>query len=487
MSYSEFLEFLQKPFILHPDTVYAEGTTTELIHLQGSRKIVLTSIWALLPRFINELGSFEKITERLSAEYPTVEQATLISDLKTALYPLYMEGMIIEGVHAPVISFVIPAYNASLTIEATLTSIYAQITTVPYEVIVVDNNSTDDTILKAAKFPIIILEEFRQSRSFARNRGLRAARGEYIAFIDSDVTLTPSWITEVLKGFAFDNIVAVQSRLKYTARFAEGSLRRYHNLITGNIKTEQSNIERLPIPFFDTAAVMLRRKFLIDNLISFDTSLHRSEDVDLTFQVFQAGGSIGFVYAEAIKELGHNSNKEFLRTCYTQSFWDRKMYKKWLPSLQILTPKKWFRNSPDVLKLLFYRQFFSAIARIFVWLGWWSATIQDMTTPHRGNHVGVRSQCTNNPIRGLLPDVRLAFTPTTIRFVSWREEELLKDSGFTLNQVARDMLFEFMLGRSHDDAVKNLSERYDIDPKTLNTDYISLLKSLEAKHILLSV
>jgi glycosyltransferase involved in cell wall biosynthesis len=89
----------------------------------------------------------------------------------------------------PLVSIVIPTYNRSEFIVETLQSVYAQ-TYKDYEIIVVDDGSTDDTVeVIKNKFPearILQQEHKGGGGAEARNLGIQKARGEYIAFLDSD-------------------------------------------------------------------------------------------------------------------------------------------------------------------------------------------------------------------------------------------------------------------------------------------------------------
>jgi glycosyltransferase involved in cell wall biosynthesis len=75
------------------------------------------------------------------------------------------------------------------------------------EIIVVDNNSTDNTpevIARAARqgpFPVVALREVSQGKSFALNRGLGAARGDVVALTDDDVWPDREWLRRLVDGF----------------------------------------------------------------------------------------------------------------------------------------------------------------------------------------------------------------------------------------------------------------------------------------------
>jgi glycosyltransferase involved in cell wall biosynthesis len=84
------------------------------------------------------------------------------------------------------ISVIIPAYNREEYIGEAIESVLTQ-TYPPYEVIVVDNNSTDRTVEIAASFAgVSVVHESKQSIGAARNRGVLASSGDWLSFLDSD-------------------------------------------------------------------------------------------------------------------------------------------------------------------------------------------------------------------------------------------------------------------------------------------------------------
>ena len=100
------------------------------------------------------------------------------------------------------ISIIIPAYNEARTLPACLDAIAAQDVR-PYEVLVVDNNSTDSTAAVAAQYPFVkVLHEPRQGVVYARNTGFDKARGTIIARIDADVRLPVDWVGRVSNFYA---------------------------------------------------------------------------------------------------------------------------------------------------------------------------------------------------------------------------------------------------------------------------------------------
>lgn len=94
--------------------------------------------------------------------------------------------------HSPEISVVISSYNHGRFLDGCLASVLQQ-QGPSYEVIVVDDGSTDDTQSRLEKFSSRILYVYQENKgvSAARNTGLRLARGKYIQFLDADDLLSP--------------------------------------------------------------------------------------------------------------------------------------------------------------------------------------------------------------------------------------------------------------------------------------------------------
>ncbi len=139
----------------------------------------------------------------------------------------------------PFVSVIVPVYNDERRIQLCIEALLAQ--TYPrdrYEILIVDNGSTDMTRTVIASYPVtLLIEDQVQSSYAARNKGLQHARGDVIALTNSDCIPVPAWITEgvhALKVYAAD-MVGGNVRFFYSPRPTGAEI--YNSL--AHLKTEQ--------------------------------------------------------------------------------------------------------------------------------------------------------------------------------------------------------------------------------------------------------
>ena len=113
-------------------------------------------------------------------------------------------------------SVVIPAYNEAGYLESALKSLHQQDFAGPYEVIVVDNNSTDDTADIARRHGARVLHEPQPGVCAARQRGTTDARGEIVVSTDADTVHPFDWLTRLDARFRADaDVTAVAGPCRY--------------------------------------------------------------------------------------------------------------------------------------------------------------------------------------------------------------------------------------------------------------------------------
>lgn len=116
------------------------------------------------------------------------------------------------------ITVIVCTYNRAAVLERMLTSFFEQddLDRIEHEIIVVDNNSTDNTAGLVGQFKhfraLRYVFEQRQGLSPARNRGIAEARGEIVAFLDDDVIVDSKWLQNLQKCFNQTNADVVGGR-----------------------------------------------------------------------------------------------------------------------------------------------------------------------------------------------------------------------------------------------------------------------------------
>ena len=183
----------------------------------------------------------------------------------------------------PKVSVVIPVYNRATAVRRAIESVLRQ-TYQNFEIIVIDDASTDDTVASVRSIGDPRLTVIRHARnrggSAARNTGIRASSGEFVAFLDSDDEWLPGKIQRQLAVFArSDERVA----LVYT-----GAYRAHGNQWTEVHRPRRhDNLARallLDNVVGETSVGMVRRGVL-NELSGFDETLPARQDVDLWLRI----------------------------------------------------------------------------------------------------------------------------------------------------------------------------------------------------------
>ena len=112
------------------------------------------------------------------------------------------------------VSVVIPAYNEASNIAETIRAVLAQ-EYADFEVIVVNNASTDNTAEIVSQFPVTLVHETRKGLLWARECGRIHAKGDIIANIDADCIPEKNWISKAVTYFNTEKIVAVTGPYDY--------------------------------------------------------------------------------------------------------------------------------------------------------------------------------------------------------------------------------------------------------------------------------
>ena len=226
------------------------------------------------------------------------------------------------------ISVVIPAYNESDNIQACIDSLKAQ--SLPeknYEIIVVDNNSTDNTLELIKKLGVVYTVEYKKGPAAAKNAGIPLANGNIIAFIDGDCIAAKDWLKNIVLGFEKSEIGCVAGSI--TAREDNNLSPLESFLIKKEHLSQAQHIENSFLPFAATAnAAYLKEVF--DKVGLFDEKLLIGEDADLSWrmQIF-TNYKVLYVPESAVFHPYESRPKELFRQKRRHAYGSVMLYKKY--------------------------------------------------------------------------------------------------------------------------------------------------------------
>lgn len=194
----------------------------------------------------------------------------------------------------PRLSIIIPAYNAAAYLQPCLDSIFSQ-EYADFEVIVVDDGSTDGTAALLERYPKVkVIRQKNQGMSTARNRGIEEARGEYILFVDSDDLLTEGALATLAPELTGEDIIGFNAKKLHEATGEYSCHPTVSEPETGDGWTYfcRHRLEPTDIHFVCIWQRAYRRQFLIDNNLHFADGILRAEDDLFTTEAMLAARSL---------------------------------------------------------------------------------------------------------------------------------------------------------------------------------------------------
>ncbi|NJR15065.1 MAG: glycosyltransferase [Calothrix sp. CSU_2_0] len=201
---------------------------------------------------------------------------------------------------SPKISVIIPTYNRSHLIKDAIESVLNQ-TYQDFELIIIDDGSTDNTKEVLAEYGerLQYIYQENQGRSAARNHGLNLAKGEYIAFLDSDDVWFPDKLARqvpILKS-APDNVVLVHGYkciVDKNLQAIPGWELKLRNLYTLAERGEENYENYLYSNCIFTSTILVRKAAIME-VDGYDTSIKSMEDLDFYLRLLLHGYNFYFV------------------------------------------------------------------------------------------------------------------------------------------------------------------------------------------------
>ncbi len=277
------------------------------------------------------------------------------------------------------VSVIIPAYNAEKTIRKCLEPLMSQDYAEEYEVIVVDDGSTDSTPHMVSEFnKVRLIKQENAGPAAARNKGAAEAEGEILLFTDADCVPEHNWISEMLKPFNENKeVFGVKGRYKtnqkeIVARFVQLE---YEDKYSYMLKDKY-------IDFIDTYSGGFKKAVFLE-MKGYDTEfpVACAEDVELSYRLSNRGYKMVFNPDAIVYHTHPNRLLDYLKKKYKFAFWRMLTLKK--------NPNKAIRDShtPQLMKLqllfpptIFVSIIFIAINKNFLYISLLLFTLFLITT-----------------------------------------------------------------------------------------------------------
>lgn len=247
------------------------------------------------------------------------------------------------------LTVIIPCYNGGKTLAAQLDALAGQTWDQPWELLLADNGSTDNTRDSAAqyrsKIPTLHILDASAKRgaSYARNVGVTAAQADAVVFVDADDVVAPGWLAAV--GEALQQHQFIASAFDYTQLNSQ----KEQAYLKGNQATGLQQLWYPPYACHAGGCGLGVHKAVHNAIGGFDESLRRLQDTDYCLRIQQRGIELKFI-PEALIYI--RNGEKWPRIFYQGRSWARYntwLYKRYRGPDRI--PKAWRRYWLDWIRL----------------------------------------------------------------------------------------------------------------------------------------
>ena len=260
------------------------------------------------------------------------------------------------------LSVVIPCYNGADTIATQLEALAKQHWSEPWEVIISNNGSTDDSLAIVERYRSklpnlrIVDASARRGQPYAMNVGAQAATGDALAFCDADDEMVPGWVAAIGGALAKHDFVA--SRFEFTKLNEPWAL----EARSGGYGTcgQENGLPKIGyppyLPFAGGGGLGVK-KSVHDAVGGYDESLPYLHDLDYCFKIQLLGVELHFVPEAVIHVRCRHTFKGFFHQARLWAKYSEAVFKKYkdVSMMKVSQPWRRYIRSWKVFLLLFVK------------------------------------------------------------------------------------------------------------------------------------
>ncbi|MEL7563610.1 MAG: mycofactocin biosynthesis glycosyltransferase MftF [Dehalobacterium sp.] len=259
--------------------------------------------------------SIEKVWENKSDEKK--------KQIVTTIFNLVTKGYLTLKLHSafkmpedkvPFVSVIIPVRNRPEDVRDCLTSLLnLNYPKDNFEIIVVDDGSSDDTVNVVKSYHVkLICNAESKGPAFCRNIGETIANGEILAFLDSDCTVHPDWLKEIIPFFCLPGLGAVGGFV--ASFFSKSLIDRYEEACSSlNMGKRIIYDSNSASNFYVPSCNLFVRRNVFQVTGGFKQGMHLGEDVDLSWRIRNTGNALIYLPFGLVNHKHRNILKKMLK------------------------------------------------------------------------------------------------------------------------------------------------------------------------------
>ena len=179
------------------------------------------------------------------------------------------------------VSIIVITHNRCQLLEKCIQSLLHQKTDIPYEIIIIDNDSTDNTKETVEKYDVKYLFVSHEISKRPRNQGVKVAQGDIVAYIDDDATADYNWVQNIFKAISSGSADAVGGKILDSSKGVSSMA--HHAMEFGKFTHDNEGLLR-NIPTVNAAY----KKEIFESE-KFDDKLFVGEDPDFNWRLIKKG------------------------------------------------------------------------------------------------------------------------------------------------------------------------------------------------------